>query len=295
MKKLKFKKIDAFTKGPAPGNPAGYILLEKEGSLDEVGMQKIALELKGFVNEIGFVSKPDGQYHLRFYSSECEVAFCGHATIAIMYDLLSSGAASEEKEVPIHVKVGKLSVFNHIEEEDTVYIMAPAPHYFDCRLTVQQVADALSIDTAVIDDMMPLRLIDGGLVTLLAPIRSLDGCLSISPDYEKLRNFCLGNGIDIVHVSVKETRTASCRYRTRVFAPKFGYLEDPATGSGNAAFGYRLLEENRWDGDFMVEQGSILDNPSFVKLRKNETADGLRMLFGGCGTTRIEGFYCYHG
>jgi predicted PhzF superfamily epimerase YddE/YHI9 len=79
-----------------------------------------------------------------------------------------------------------------------------------------------------------------------------------------------------------------------VFAPKYGYLEDPATGSGNAAFGYRLLEESRWDGDFIVEQGSMLDNPSFVKLRKHETEDGLRMLFGGCGTTRIEGFYCYH-
>jgi PhzF family phenazine biosynthesis protein len=295
MIKLEFKKIDAFTKGLAPGNPAGYILLKEEGSLDEAGMQNIALELKGFVNEVGFVSKLYGQYHLRFFSSECEVAFCGHATIAIMYDLLSGGAANEEKVVPIHVKAGKLSVFNHIEEEDAVYIMAPAPLYLDCLLTVQKVADALDIDTEVIDDVMPLRLIDGGLRTLLVPVRSLVGCLSISPDYEKLRIFCLENGIDIVHVSAKETLTASCRYRTRVFAPKFGYLEDPATGSGNAAFGYRLLEENLWDGDFMVEQGSMLDNPSFVKLRKHETEDGLRMLFGGCGTTRIEGFYCYHG
>lgn len=295
MKKLKFKKIDAFTKGLAPGNPAGYIYLKEEGHLDEAGMQKIALELKGFVNEVGFVSKTDGEYHLRFYSSECEVAFCGHATIAIMYDLLSSGIANDDKEVPIYVKAGKLSVFNRIGEEDAVYIMAPAPHYLDCPVTVPQVSDALDIDTAVIDDKIPLRLVDGGLRTLLVPVRSLDGCLSISPDYEKLRIFSLENGIDILHVSVKETRTASCRYRTRVFAPKYGYLEDPATGSGNAAFGYRLLEESRWDGDFMVEQGSMLDNPSFVKLRKHETEDGLRMLFGGCGTTRIEGFYCYHG
>jgi len=200
-----------------------------------------------------------------------------------------------EKEVSAHVKAGKLSVFNHIGEEDAVYIMAPAPQYLDCRLTVPQVADALGIDTAVIDDKMPLRLVDGGLRTLLVPVRSLDGCLSVGPDFEKPQIFCLENGIDIVHVSVKETRTASCRYRTRVFAPKFGYLEDPATGSGNAAFGYRLLAENRWDGDFMVEQGALLDNPSFVKLRKHETEDGLRMLFGGCGTTRIEGLYCYHG
>lgn len=295
MKKLKFKKLDAFTKGLAPGNPAGYILLEDEGSLDEAEMQKIALELKGFVNEVGFVSKANGQYHLRFYSSECEVAFCGHATIAIMYDLLSSGAENEVKEVPIHVRAGKLSVFNHIKQEDAIYIMAPAPHYLNCSFTVKQVADAMDINTREIDENMPLRLIDGGLRTLLVPICSLDGCLSISPDYEKLRIFCIENDLDIIHVSVRETQTASCLYRTRVFAPKYGYLEDPATGSGNAAFGYRLLEENLWNGDFMVEQGSNLDDPSFVKIRKHDTADGLRILFGGCGTTRIEGFYCYHG
>ncbi len=35
---------------------------------------------------------------------------------------------------------------------------------------------------------------------------------------------------------------------TRVFAPKFGYLEDPATGSGNSAFGYYMLKNALWDG-----------------------------------------------
>jgi predicted PhzF superfamily epimerase YddE/YHI9 len=32
-----------------------------------------------------------------------------------------------------------------------------------------------------------------------------------------------------------ETADGGNRYRTRVFAPTFGYLEDPATGSGNSA------------------------------------------------------------
>ena len=50
---------------------------------------------------------------------------------------------------------------------------------------------------------------------------------------ETLRLFCLKNEIDIVHVFVKETYTASAKYHTRVFASKYGYLEDPATGSSN--------------------------------------------------------------
>jgi predicted PhzF superfamily epimerase YddE/YHI9 len=31
-------------------------------------------------------------------------------------------------------------------------------------------------------------------------------------------------------------------FRVRVFAATFGYLEDPATGSGNSALGYYLLQ-----------------------------------------------------
>ena len=73
------------------------------------------------------------------------------------------------------------------------------------------------------------------------------------------------NGIDIIHVSTKETYTASSKYRTRVFAPKYGYLEDPATGSGNAAFGYYLINENLWNDGFTIEQGTNKSNPNFVK------------------------------
>ncbi|MDD3169839.1 MAG: PhzF family phenazine biosynthesis protein, partial [Eubacteriales bacterium] len=287
MKTLKFKKIDAFTKGSSAGNPAGYLLMDRDSLLSVQEMQQIAAELKGFVNEVGFVYQTGNDYRLRFYSSECEVAFCGHATIAIMYDLLKGNRElQQKKEVQIHVNAGALSVLNQIAEEDAVYIMAPAPEFFDCTVNAEQISKALGIPSSHIDGRLPVRLIDGGLRTLIVPVITLKSCLGICPDQEKLRLFCLENGIDIIHVSTKETFFQSCRYRTRVFAPKFGYLEDPATGSGNAAFGSCLINENGWDGDFTIEQGQNGSNPNFIKLRKKEL-DGIdRILFGGCATTR---------
>ena len=142
---------------------------------------------------------------------------------------------------------------------------------------------------------MPIRLIDGGLRTLIVPITSLESCLSIYPNQENLRLFCLENEIDIIHVFVKETYTESSKYHTRVFAPKYGYLEDPATGSGNSAFGYYLIDENKWESDFTIEQGAIKTNPNFVKLKRYEKDGVEHILFGGCATTRIDGNYYLHG
>lgn len=295
MKTLQFKKIDAFTKGVSSGNPAGYVFLGSGESLTETEMQEIAKELKGYVNEVGYVKRVGDEFNLKFYSSECEVAFCGHATIAIMYDLLKQNKdLLSRQDISINVTAGKLSVFNRIKEEDAVYIMAPEPQFLPCNPTVTEIAGILGAEISDIDNSLPVALIDGGLRTLLVPVRTLSGCLKLCPDQDALKRFSLENDIDIVHVSTKETYTPDCRYRTRVFAPKFGYLEDPATGSGNAAFGYYLIQQKRWQGKITVEQGPDKCNPNFVKVKRLSINGNNHMLIGGCGTTRIEGNYILH-
>ena len=75
------------------GNPAGVIYLNKYNDLTTDEMLQIAKELKGFVSEVGYIwENEDGSFGLRYYSSEREVEFCGHATIAIMYDLIKNRA-----------------------------------------------------------------------------------------------------------------------------------------------------------------------------------------------------------
>lgn len=255
-------------------------------------MQKMATELKGFVNEVGYVSRKDKQFELKFYSSECEVAFCGHATIAIMYDVISTNAElMNEHELKIKVRAGTLSVFNHVKDEDAVYIMAPEPQFLEREINWNEIAEALDADLTVFDNKKRFHVIDGGLRTLIIPIASLEDCLRLYPNQEKLRQFCLNNDIDIVHVFTDEVNTLEAKYRTRVFAPKYGYLEDPATGSGNSAFCYYLIDNNLWMGDFSIEQGSSLNNPNIVKVKRYGEENVDRILFGGCGTTRIAGNY----
>lgn len=292
MKTLNFKKINAFTKGLSSGNPAGYVFMDQADLLSAEEMQKMADELKGFVNEVGFLSRKNKQFELKFYSSECEVAFCGHATIAIMYDLISSNAELiNEHELKINVRAGTLPVFNHVKDEDAVYIMAPEPQFLKREIDWNDIAEALDADLTVLDNKKRFQVIDGGLRTLIIPIASLEDCMRLYPNQEKLRQFCLNNDIDIVLVFTDEVSTLEAKYRTRVFAPKYGYLEDPATGSGNSAFCYYLIDNNLWMGDFSIEQGSSLNNPNIVKVKCYKQEDVDRILFGGCGTIRISGNY----
>lgn len=295
MKKLIFKKIDAFATDKSTGNPAGAIYLNTENELNPSEMQRIAAELKGFVNEVGYISRlDDDTFVLKYYSSEREVDFCGHATIAIMYDLLKSNAEIIKKTtINIVTGKGKLLVQNRISDEDAVFISAPVPHFSDKSIPKSQIAEALHIDVQDMHEGGPIEVVNAGLETLIVPIRTLQRILSIYPDFMKLKLFCENNFIDIVVVFSSEVSDKSNRFRTRVFAPRFGYLEDPATGSGNAAFGHYLLKHGKWNGEVIsLEQNDKVDQSNIIKLlTRRDEMNNIQVAFGGGAILRIKGEY----
>lgn len=64
---------------------------------------------------------------LTYYSSECEVDFCGHGTVATMYDYISNNNALRGKsEITIETnKKGRLTVYNRLDKGNFGYITAP--------------------------------------------------------------------------------------------------------------------------------------------------------------------------
>lgn len=295
MKKLVFKKIDAFATDKSAGNPAGAVYLSTEIELNPTEMQRIAAELKGFVNEVGYVRKLDTDtFELKYYSSEREVDFCGHATIAIMYDLLKSDAGLLKKPtINIVTSKGKLLVQNRIPDEDAVFISAPAPRFSDQSIPKDQIAEALHIDAQDMHKGDPVEVINAGLETLIVPIQTLQITLAMCPDFMKLKRFCENHLIDIIVVFSPEVSDKSNRFRTRVFAPRFGYLEDPATGSGNAALGHYLLKHEKWNGEVIsLEQNDKTDQSNTIKLlTRRDEMDDREVAFGGGAILRIKGEY----
>jgi len=80
-------QVDAFTGRAFTGNPAG-VVLDAEG-LDETAMLRIAREMS--VSETAFLLPPTGasaDLRLRWFSPQCEVDLCGHATVAAFHAAL---------------------------------------------------------------------------------------------------------------------------------------------------------------------------------------------------------------
>jgi PhzF family phenazine biosynthesis protein len=295
MKEFKFKKIDAFATEKSDGNPAGYIWLNSHSDINEKEMIQIAKELKGLVNEVGYVLRiAEDSFDLKYYSSEREVDFCGHATIAIMYDLIKNDPRLLQLNLlQIKTNRGELKVENRIEKEDAVFIVSPEPIEKEGVTDVNNLAEKLKINTSEIENGYPISVINAGLSTLLVPIKSLKSILSISPELEELKYFCFDSGIDIIEVFTDEVANEFNNFRTRVFAPTFGYMEDPATGSGNSAFGYYMIKNGLWKDDIItIEQNAFKDRYNIVKLQRQSDINGNdRVLFGGGAITRIEGKY----
>lgn len=290
MTEIKYKKIDAFTAGKSQGNPAACLYLQEGQELSPQEMLDIGKQHKGFVSEVVFCKMDTDNIFLTYYSSECEVDFCGHGTIACMYELIKNDQNLLKKEkIEIETnKKGKLAVYNKINEVDAVFIEAPAPVHIGTKLSKETIAEKLKLDDVDISTECPVDLIDAGLRTLIVPVTKLEAEISVFPDEKELKEFCITNNIDIVLIFSKETADPQNIAHTRVFAPKFGYLEDPATGSGNSAFGYYMLKNKLWDGkDCSIEQGGTDRIFNTVKLSTKAGA----VLFGGKATTRIDGVY----
>lgn len=207
MKRYRYIKSNAFTTGASLGNPAACVFMGEE-TLSPEQMQAVAREHKGFVMEVVFCSQSDvADCKLAYYSSECEVDFCGHGTIATMYSMIKDNPVLRLKSV---VKVetnrkGIVEVFNAIDTEDAVYITAPDPIEHPVNLTVEAIGEALGLKHGAIRQDLPIRIFDAGLRTLIVPITDLETEISVFPDEQELKIFCEGNDIDIILIFSKQT------------------------------------------------------------------------------------------
>lgn len=286
----RYKKIDAFTAEGSLGNPAACLYLSPEQQLDEDEMLQIAQQHKDFVSEMVYCTMHNDSIHLTYYSPVCEVDFCGHGTIACMHGLIKeTHELLSKKEILIQTnRKGFLTVYNNIPEQDTVLVSAPDPIYIGAQVDSSLIADRLNIPPTKISGAYPIDMIDAGLRTLIVPIKNLETEISLLPDQELLRMFCIEHDIDIVLVFSIETKDPRNIAHTRVFTPKFGYIEDPATGSGNSAFGFYMLEAGLWDGSpCTIEQGGS----DRIFNRIHLSYENGKVLFGGSATLRIDGVY----
>ena len=99
-------QVDAFTRRPFGGNPAGICPLD--AWLPDAVMQAVAAE-NAVAETAFFVRRGDGDFDLRWFTPEVEVDLCGHATLASAFFLFDQ-LEPARRHVRFHTRSGPLEV-----------------------------------------------------------------------------------------------------------------------------------------------------------------------------------------
>ena len=197
--------VDAFTDKIFSGNPAAVCVLEK--FLPEDLMQKIAQENN--LSETAFIVKEKNSYKLRWFTPAAEIDFCGHATLASGFVILTQ-IEPNLNFVEFETRRGKLTV----TKVDKFFEMDfPAYEYKKIPVTAEMQA---AIDAEILAAYLSRD--------LLLVLKDSETVEKLQPNFDKLAK--LEATIQAVTAADKNFDCVS-----RVFAPKIGINEDPVTGS----------------------------------------------------------------
>lgn len=198
-------QIDAFAEKPFEGNPAAVVPLNEW--LSDKMMQKIAEENN--LSETAFFVPIEGGFHIRWFTPKREVKLCGHATLAsafVLFTILDYGPNT----ITFDSLSGPLSV-------------SKAEGLFTLDFPIQ-VPERCEIPDDLIQGLgkRPTECYQNE--DYLAVFESENDIASIRPNAHYLGRLDR-RGIIVTAPS------SEFDFVARVFAPKYGILEDPVTGS----------------------------------------------------------------
>ena len=267
----RFFTLNVFTSKRFTGNPLA-VVLEPEG-LDAATMQLIAREFGH--PETVFVLPPEKKEHrarLRIFTPAAELAFAGHPTVgtAVLIGRLDGGGA---RRIVLEEGIGPVTCDVALTDADcgrATFAIPQMPMRAGEAADATSIASALGLDPEDVgfDDFKPSRWSAGNAFTFV-PLRSIAAMARARPDLARF-DAVLGAGQGaMAYLFCRETAESGHDFHVRMFAPAFGIAEDPATGSGAAAFPGLLAASGKYgDGDhrLRIEQGYKMGRPSLIEL-----------------------------
>jgi trans-2,3-dihydro-3-hydroxyanthranilate isomerase len=266
----KFFTLDVFTRRRYAGNPLAVVL--DAGGLEGEAMQSVAREFN--LSETVFVLPPAETAHrakVRIFTPAAELPFAGHPTVGSAVLLNRIDGAAGKREIVLEEGIGPVRCTVEALDADTGrtrFDLARLPADAGPAAPSAAIAAALGLDERDIgfEEFRPARW-SAGVEFNFVPLTGLDAMRRCRPDTARWSEGVLGRGSCFVFC--RETAEQGHSFHARMFAPRGGIPEDPATGSAVAAFAGVLAYFTRMaDGahEFVVEQGYEMGRPSLIHL-----------------------------
>jgi predicted PhzF superfamily epimerase YddE/YHI9 len=206
---LPFYWIDAFTRQPFAGNPAGVVPLERWP--DDALLQRIAFE-NGLSETAFFVPTGDHRFHLRWFTPAAEVDLCGHATLATAFVVFNQlGAVADV--LTFDSRSGPLRVSRLADGR--LELDFPARPAKPCAPP-----PALLQGLRAVPEHYAQAQANLAVFATAAEVRRLQPDFAALATLEQYGTIATAPGDD-------------CDFVSRFFAPRVGVPEDPVTGSAH--------------------------------------------------------------
>ena len=250
MRRFRYVVADVFTDEPLAGNQLAVFTDGRD--LSEVDMQAIAREMN--LSETVFVlpaTSDDADVRIRIFTPAVELPFAGHPTLGSAFVL---GGPLQKIVIRLETGAGIVPVTLEREGPKIVFgrMEQPVPAW-------ETVADPAPILAAlgVESSSLPVVRYDLGPGHVYIGLDSPAAVQALRPDIAALAAATKDGVNCFAHVEAN-------RWKTRMFAPNHGVVEDPATGSAAGPLAIHLARHGRipFGEQIEISQGAEINRPS---------------------------------
>jgi trans-2,3-dihydro-3-hydroxyanthranilate isomerase len=222
-------------------------------------------------------SEDGGHARIRIFTPAVEIPFAGHPTLGTAFVL---AAPLQLDEIRLETGAGVVPVRLERDGARIAFgrMTQPLPKWQPFEQEPELLA-ALGVERSG----LPVELYDLGPRFAYVELENESAVAALAPDYGRLAALPIG---------------ASCfagsgkRWKVRMFAPAYGVLEDPATGSAAGPLAVHLARHGRiaFGDEIVIAQGAEICRPSTLHARADGSGDQLeRVEVGGSAVVVARG------
>ncbi len=276
----RFQQVDVFAPEPLRGNPVAVVL--DAGDLSTEQMEHFTRWTN--LSEATFLlppTDPAADYGVRIFTAAGELPFAGHPTLGSCHAWLQAGGQPRDQRLTIQeCGAGLIPVRR---DGDQLAFQAPplrrsgpvAPTH------LEDIARILGIGSA---DIVDSQWADNGPGWVAVMLTSAAAVLAVSPSLPR------GMSADRVDIGLVGPCPpgSECAYEVRaIFSNDRGeLLEDPVTGSLNAALAQWLIGSGRVSPPYVASQGTLLGRIGRAYISQDDAG---AIWVGGATHTVLEG------
>ena len=289
MRTLRYLHLDVFTSTPFEGNQLA--VFPDPGELSTATMQSIAREMAFSESTFIYPAEKGGDVRMRIFTPGEELPMAGHPTIGSTFALAIEGTIARGREgFVFELGVGPTPVSLEWDAKGLsfAWMTQPLPTFGTVIEDRSALAAAAGIGETALAAALPIQVVSCGVPFLFVPVSTRVAVDEVAIDRRALVRVCQAAGINELPVFLFTTESGGdeATVYSRMLAPGFGIVEDPATGGASGPLGCYLLHHHlvapAAAGKILSLQGAAMGRPSKIHIAIDGQPDSItRVRVGG--------------